>query len=81
VDYRQAALGHHLHEIAVTELEEEVRSPAQNDDVPAKVPTLEQFIPTHKRTIALHPFRQRVRKGGGERFAQSPPCELAEVEF
>src|SRR5215210_2610534 len=48
---RQAPLGHHLDQIAQAELEAQVPSHAQNDDLAIKVATYEQlfhaFAPTH----------------------------------
>ena len=41
---QDAALGHHLDEVTGTELESEVPSHTQNDDLLVKVPPLEQIL-------------------------------------
>ena len=43
VRHRQAALGHHLHQVAQTELEPKIPAHAQNDDFAVEVATLEQL--------------------------------------
>jgi hypothetical protein len=41
--HRQAALGHHFHQIAQTELEPKIPAHAQNDDFAVEVATFEQL--------------------------------------
>src|ERR1700738_3203777 len=41
--HRQAPLGHHLHQVAQTELEAKVPAHAQDDDFAVEVATLEQL--------------------------------------
>jgi hypothetical protein len=41
---QDAALGHHLDQVTGTELESEVPSHTQNDDLLVKVPPLEQIL-------------------------------------
>src|ERR1700730_13515592 len=41
--HRQAALGHHLHQVAQTELEPKIPAHAQDDDFAVEVATLEQL--------------------------------------
>jgi hypothetical protein len=43
--HRQAALGHHLHQVLQTQLESKIPGHAQDDDFPVEVATLEQ-LPT-----------------------------------
>jgi hypothetical protein len=40
---RQAALGHHLHHVAQTQLEPKIPAHAQDDDFAVEVATLEQL--------------------------------------
>src|SRR4051794_40779714 len=48
VRQRQVTLLHHLHQIAVAELETQIPSHAQNDDLSVEVAALEQLIHTQK---------------------------------
>src|ERR1700733_7290274 len=48
VGHRQAALGHHLHQIPETELEAQVPPHAQDDDLAIKVPTTKQLVHARK---------------------------------
>src|ERR1700738_5206979 len=41
--HRQAPLGHHLHQVAQTELEAKIPAPPQDDDFAVEVATLEQL--------------------------------------
>src|SRR5882762_8901360 len=41
--HRQATLGHHLHQVAQTELESKIPAHAQDDDFAVEVATLEQL--------------------------------------
>jgi hypothetical protein len=41
---QDAALGHHLDQVTGTELESEIPSHTQNDDLLVKVPSLEQIL-------------------------------------
>src|SRR3984957_5516675 len=64
VRQRQVAFRHHLHQVAVAELETQVPSDAHDDDLPVKVSALEQLIhtqePGHRNTPA---YRQAVAIG------------------
>jgi hypothetical protein len=40
--HRQAALGHHLHQISQPQLKSKIPAHAQDDDFPVEVATLEQ---------------------------------------
>src|SRR6202046_5992260 len=55
VGHRQAALGHHLHQIPEAELEAQVPPHAQDDDLTIKVPTLKQLVysrkPSHRTVL------------------------------
>src|ERR1700674_1322928 len=42
--HRQAALGHHLHQVTQTDLEPEIPANAQDDDFAVEVATLEQLL-------------------------------------
>src|ERR1700731_5107192 len=42
--HRQAALGHHLHQVTQTDLEPEIPPNAQDDDFAVEVATLEQLL-------------------------------------
>src|SRR5260370_32495211 len=42
--HRQAALGHHLHQISQAQLESKVPAHAQDDDFAVEVATLEQLL-------------------------------------
>src|SRR5258708_7136402 len=42
--HRQAALGHHLHQVSQTQLESKIPAHAQNDDFAVEVATLEQLL-------------------------------------
>ena len=57
VSQRKAALRHHLHQIAVAELEPQVPPHAQDDDLPVEVAALEQLIqcqePGHHTAFSL----------------------------
>src|SRR5271156_2127603 len=51
---RQAALGHHLHQVSQAELEAKIPAHAQDDDLAVKVATLEQLLDAHQLPHA-HP--------------------------
>src|SRR5580698_11346751 len=55
VGHRQAALGHHLHQIPEAELEAQVPPHAQDDDLAIKVPTIKQLVharePRHRTAL------------------------------
>jgi hypothetical protein len=64
VGHRQAAFGHHLHQVSETELEAQVRPYTQDNDLAIKVPTLKQFIHTDKprdRTVLNSPYGREDR--------------------
>jgi len=42
--HRQAALGHHLHQVSQAQLESKIPAHAQDDDFAVEVATLEQFL-------------------------------------
>src|SRR5713226_9444900 len=42
--HRQAALGHHLHQVSQTHLESKIPAHAQDDDFAIEVATLEQLL-------------------------------------
>jgi hypothetical protein len=44
--HRQAALGHHLHQVSQAQLEAKIPAHAQDDDFAVEVATLEQFLHT-----------------------------------
>src|SRR4030088_1754494 len=56
VSQRQVAFRHHLHQVAVAELETQIPSHAKDDDLPVKVAALEQIIqtqePGHRATFS-----------------------------
>src|SRR6476660_8180564 len=51
---RQAAFGHHLHQVSQTQLEAKIPAHAQDDDLAVKVATLEQLLDAHQLALA-HP--------------------------
>src|ERR1700722_2197442 len=51
---RQAALGHHLHQVSQAQLEAKIPAHAQDDDLAVKVATLEQLLDAHQLAHA-HP--------------------------
>jgi hypothetical protein len=51
---RQAAFGHHLHQVSQAELEAKIPAHAQDDDLAVKVATLEQLFDAHQLAHA-HP--------------------------
>jgi hypothetical protein len=57
VCHRQAALCHHLHDVAVTEFETQIPPHAKDGDLPVKVADLEQLIqsrePGHRTAFSL----------------------------
>jgi hypothetical protein len=60
------ALGHHLYQVAKTQLETQVPANAQDDDLTLEVPAREEFV------YALQPLRHRTdssSKGHRARFA------------
>src|SRR5271165_6749556 len=62
VGHRQAALGHHLHQVPEAELEAQVPPHAQHDDLTIEVATLEQFVqtrePSHLTAFNASGFRK-----------------------
>jgi hypothetical protein len=59
---RQATLRHHFHKVAVAELETEIPSHAQDDDLPVKVAALEQIIAGSAGGISPPAAHRTVRK-------------------
>ena len=51
---RQAAFGHHLHQVSQAELEAKIPARAQDDDLAVEVATLEQLLDAHQLAHA-HP--------------------------
>src|ERR1700757_359206 len=51
---RQAAFGHHLHQVSQAQLEAKIPAHAQDDDLAVKVATLEQLLDAHQLAHA-HP--------------------------
>src|SRR5580658_1326430 len=51
---RQAAFGHHLHQVSQAQLEAKIPAHAQDDDLAVKVATLEQSLDAHQLAHA-HP--------------------------
>ena len=51
---RQAAFGHHLHQVSQAQLEAKIPAHAQDDDLAAEVATLEQLLDAHQLAHA-HP--------------------------
>ena len=51
---RQAAFGHHLHQVSQAQLEAKISAHAQDDDLAVKVATLEQLLDAHQLAHA-HP--------------------------
>jgi len=45
---RQAAFGHHLHQVSQAQLEAKIPAHAQDDDLAVKVATLEQLLDAHQ---------------------------------
>ena len=62
VGHRQAALGHHLHQIPEAQLEAQVPTHAQDDDLAIKMPTVKQPIhvrkPGHRLALNLPVSRE-----------------------
>src|SRR5205807_10082241 len=44
MSHRQAALGHHLHQVSQAQLKSKIPAHAQDDDVAVEVTTLEQLL-------------------------------------
>jgi hypothetical protein len=51
---RQAAFGHHLHQVSQAQLEAEIPAHAQDDDLAVEVATLKQLLDAHQLAHA-HP--------------------------
>src|SRR5580658_4675808 len=51
---RQAAFGHHLHQVSQAQLEAKIPAHAQDDDLAVEVATLEQLLDAHQLAHA-HP--------------------------
>ena len=51
---RQAAFGHHLHQVSLAQLEAKIPAHAQDDDLAVEVATLEQLLDAHQLAHA-HP--------------------------
>jgi hypothetical protein len=51
---RQAAFGHHLHQVSLAQLEAKIAAHAQDDDLAVEVATLEQLLDAHQLAHA-HP--------------------------
>lgn len=86
---RQAAFGHHFHEISETELVSQIPAHAENDDLPLEMAALEKLVdaqhqnhpaqltlPTMPRSPPLHQSRSPRLKTSPqpENCASLPPC-------
>ncbi|HSZ89077.1 MAG TPA: hypothetical protein VK822_06835 [Acetobacteraceae bacterium] len=81
VGHRQAALGHHLHQIPEAELEAQVPPHAQDDDLAIKVPTIKQLVHARKpghRTALNSPVGCEATTAGN--LHQSPFGDQAAVK-
>jgi DNA topoisomerase len=79
VSQRQAAFRHHLHRVAVAELEAQIPSHAQDDDLPVRVAAREQ-LPDPEARSSPHPqLIGRAENGRESELHQSPYFEVVAV--
>src|SRR5277367_4960934 len=73
---RQAAFGHHLHQVSQAQLEAKIPAHAQDDDLAVEVATLEQLLDAHQLAHA-HPSGSSADIIAGHilPFAPEPGCE------
>src|ERR1700722_6412120 len=80
---RQAAFGHHLHQVSQAQLEAKIPAHAQDDDLAVEVATLEQLLAAHQLAHA-HPSGSSADIIAGQilPFAPEPaPPEPAETHL
>src|SRR5260221_425276 len=76
--HRQAALGHHLHQVSQAQLESKIPAHAQDDDFAVEVATLEQLL----QALQLYHCRPSASSAASiadriAPFAPEPSCSLS----
>src|SRR5580693_774928 len=73
---RQAAFGHHLHQVSQAQLEAKIPAHAQDDDLAVEVATLEQLLDAHQLAHA-HPSGSSADIIASQILPFAPePCEF-----
>src|ERR1700739_1641955 len=77
---RQAAFGHHLHQVSQAQLEAKIPAHAQDDDLAVKVATLEQLLDAHQ-LAHTHPSGSSADIIAGQILPFAPETRTAKLEF